>query len=71
MSLTSTHNTKGVAIGARTLPGKWCVKLSEVENSKYNLDVIAYYGENKENSTRNDLIDTSPTHTTGKQNCNL
>jgi len=70
ISLTSTYNPKGLAIGARNLPGRWCVKLTGVENSKYNFDVIAYYGANKENNTRENNI--SDIHSTsGKQNSNL
>ncbi|KAL0130095.1 hypothetical protein PUN28_002005 [Cardiocondyla obscurior] len=61
MSLTSTHNTKGVAVGARSLWGRWCLKLTGVENSNYNFDVIAYYGKNKKDNTKINMID--PTFT--------
>ncbi|XP_071626964.1 uncharacterized protein [Temnothorax longispinosus] len=57
MSLGSTYNTKGVAIGARNLPDKWCLKLTGVENSKYNFDVTAYYGANEEDNMKDDIID--------------
>lgn len=59
MSLVSTYNTKRVAIGARNLTGRWCVKLTGVENLKYNFDVIAYYGTNKKNNAHltEDIID--------------
>ncbi|KYN33144.1 hypothetical protein ALC56_12477, partial [Trachymyrmex septentrionalis] len=56
ISLASIYNTKGVAVGARNLPDRLCVKLMGMENSKYNMDVIAYYGANKENNTRDDII---------------
>jgi len=69
ISLTSTYNPKGVAIGARNLPGRWCVKLTGVENSKYDFDVIAYYEANKESNTRDDISDINST--SGKQNSNL
>ncbi|XP_011878705.1 PREDICTED: uncharacterized protein LOC105567991 isoform X2 [Vollenhovia emeryi] len=62
MSLASTYNTKGVAVGARNLPGRWYVKLTGVENSKYDFDVIAYYAANKEDSIRDDITDTDFTN---------
>lgn len=56
MSLASKYNTKGVAIGARNLSGvRWCVKLTGVENSKYNFDVTAYYEANKEDNVKNNI----------------
>ncbi|XP_018313581.1 uncharacterized protein [Mycetomoellerius zeteki] len=56
ISLASIYDTKGVAIGARNLPDRLCVKLTGMENSKYNMDVIAYYGANKKNNMRGDII---------------
>lgn len=64
MSSVSTYNTTGVAIGARNLPGRWCVKLTGVENSKYNFDVIAYYKANEEDNMRDDSTGTN--FTSGK-----
>lgn len=58
MSLANKYNTKGMAVGARNLSGRWCIKLTGVENSKYNFDVIAYYGINKEDNVKNN-IDTN------------
>lgn len=69
ISLASIYDTKGVAIGARNLPDRLCVKLTGMENSKYNMDVIAYYGANKKNNMRGDIININSI--SGKQNFNL
>lgn len=67
MSLARTYDTKGVAIGARNPPpGGWLVKLTGVENSKYNLDVTGYFGAKKEINTRNEIIDVKSM--SGKRN---
>lgn len=68
MSSTSTYNAKGVTIAARNLPGRWYVKLTGAENSKYNFDVTVYYGANMEDNMKNDNIDTN--FTNGKWNYN-
>lgn len=68
MSLARMDDKKGVAIGARNLPGGWCVKLMGVTNSTYSFDVIAYFERNEAN-TENEIIDIKPTN--GKQNYNV
>ncbi|KYN10811.1 hypothetical protein ALC57_17011 [Trachymyrmex cornetzi] len=59
ISLASIYNTKGVAVGARNVPDRLCIKLTGMENSKYNMDVITYYGANKENNARDDIINVN------------
>ncbi|XP_011633440.1 uncharacterized protein LOC105424741 isoform X2 [Pogonomyrmex barbatus] len=61
MSSASIYNEKGVVIGARNLPGRWCVKLTGVENSKYDFYVIAYYKASEENR-KNNIINTNSTN---------
>ncbi|XP_019701264.2 uncharacterized protein LOC105192540 isoform X2 [Harpegnathos saltator] len=57
ISLARMYDAKGVTIGARNPPpGGWLVKLTGVENSKYNLGVTSYFGASEENYTKNEII---------------
>lgn len=70
MSLARTYDMKGVAIDARNPPpGGYLVKLTGVEDSKYNLDVTGYFGASERNNTRNEIIDVKST--SGKRNWGL
>ncbi|XP_032672396.1 uncharacterized protein LOC116844660 isoform X2 [Odontomachus brunneus] len=65
MSLARTYDMKGVAIDARNPPpGGYLMKLTGVENSKYNFDVTGYFGTSERNNTRNEIIDVK--FTSGK-----